>query len=1140
MAYVTVIGSAPEQVEYRLEAGHGCSSDRRFSYHADGSERPLMWIGAGLPEVGITPGAAFTAADLDRARAIMAGLDPRTGEVLVPRKVAVCEDAKVALVPLVAAIQATAGELGVDVARLLGGNAKALADFGRAERAVTDRGDGALLRADRAGRLARAAGLDAEAVWGEAYTVAIGNLTELVVQRDEDGVEQQVRRPRRQVVGNAGYDITFTLPKSMSLLLAFTDEATAAALERVYQSRVGDTFDWLERQTSYGMRGHHGEGATADTVATSGFLGWSMVHRASRPVGAAEVGDPHWHVHVSVANMAKGADGKWGTVAAGGRDLMRHAPAADHVLKAMLRHDLTTRFGVTFARSARTGAWEVAVIPDDVLRLFSKRGVSIEAMLTDLGFDPATASRRAQVIAEKQTRQAKTHVTAAADATLRDYWQAEAAANGHDPGKLARRALRGKQQEPGGFDAHAIAAQVLAQVIHPDSGVTADMRRFSRVEALAAVADAIPQGAADLAQIEAVTDAVLQAAHIIELDSDTAPVDLTAAPGRRRQLGATHMRNAQRFTTVDVINAEHTILTYAGAAQPGQGAAAVSVTAAAMTRTVVETQQGFALSAEQAAVLQRLVTSDQLLDAVVGVPGSGKTTLMRAVRAAYEAGGYQVAGAATAAVAAHHLQAEAGIEAATVAQWLARIQQSHNARLWVSNDFTCPPHIAAAHPELAGLVLPPADQERCRQAAEHGGLAAVAVLIVDEANLTDDRDRAQLYQEAARTGTKVIEIGDPQQLRGVGCGSLFGRVHEEVAGAALTENRRQHDPEERAAIAAWRDGHHRAALSSWAARDRVVATETGDAAVTAMVAEWMRQRQGAPDAFTEMRGLVMLAATNDLVDRLNDAAQAVRAASGELGKEHTYSTVTGRDVHFAVGDHVMVRLNDRNEQRHIGADVLNGYRAVVRRIHRDRSVTVTWPDDSADGSRQQTARLPATYIRDGGLTLGYALTTHKAEGLTVSGEWDRPDGQQHRGAVLVAAAGMDEAGLHVATTRHKDQVVLFAGRDQVEDLNTTLGRDEPATAAERVRRVLDALTRQAQRTQTAADDTAVHDDLNMDPAADARQQISAADRDRLLDVLRNRTPWPQVDVEAPAPPEPEPDRVVDEEEPQWEPPQQTL
>jgi TrwC relaxase len=85
-----------------------------------------------------------------------------------------------------------------------------------------------------------------------------------------------------------------------------------------------------------GMRGHRGDGQSAATVAGSGLLGWSMVHRAARPAAGRPVGDPHWPVHVTLANMTRGADGRWSTVAgrwstvaADERDLMRPAPAVD-------------------------------------------------------------------------------------------------------------------------------------------------------------------------------------------------------------------------------------------------------------------------------------------------------------------------------------------------------------------------------------------------------------------------------------------------------------------------------------------------------------------------------------------------------------------------------------------------------------------------------------------------------------------------------------------------------------------------------------------------------------------------------------------------------------------------------------------
>ncbi len=1114
MAYVTRIGCNPEQVEYRLDGGHGCASDRQFSYHADGGERPLVWTGAGLPEVDIQPGTRLTAEDMDKARALMAGLDPRTGEVLVEAKRAVYEDAKVPLTPLVAAVQARAETRGVAAHELLAGSGgKWVKAYARAERAVAAKGEGARLRADEAGAIADAAGVDVAGVWGDAaYQEAVANLTEVRTVTDPDGSARAQIVPRRRLVGNAGYDVTFTLPKSMSLLMAFADEDTAMALEQRYQARISDTFDWLEAQTAYGMRGHHGDGQAADTVATSGFLGWSMVHRSARPVGDADVGDPHWHVHVTVANMAKGTDDKWSTVAAGGRDLMRHAPAADQVLKALVRHDLATQFGVRFARSQRTGSWEVAAIPDETIRVFSKRGLSIEAMLTDLGFDPKTASRAAKEAAKRHTKQAKTEVTAEPDETLRSIWQREAQAHGFDPQQLADQALgqgdwRAKVPPP----AAVVAEQIGASIVDPDTGVTGSMRRFTRVEALASVAEAMPQGAASLAEIEAVTDEVLARHGIVALDDDEAPeVVRGRGAGRRRQIGATHMRNAQRYTTRDVVDAEFAILTFAGQSLPGQGRAWVDPRTAALARSVTEAGQGFPLSGEQVAVFDAVVGSDQQLDAIIGPPGTGKTTLMRAVRAAYEAAGHRVAGAATAAVAAQNLASESGIASKTVEQWLWSIRASAEARDCAADGYR--------HPQQPG-EMNEAQRATVDDLAAHGGLADVEVLVLDEANLTDDRDRVELYREAARTGTKVIEVGDPQQLRGVGCGSLFGRVHTVLDGHVLSDNRRQRDEDERAAIADWRDGHYTEALASWAGRGRLVATDTAEQATTAMVAEWMRQRHGAPDAHTEMRGLVMLAASNEAVDRLNEAAQAVRTATGELGRTVHYRVRGGRDVTVAEGDHVMIRINDRRERLHQGPDVLNGYRGVVEKIHRDRRVQVAWQIEGEDGPTLQRATLSPDYVASGGLSLGYAMTGHKAEGMTVAGEWDRPDGQHHGGAVLVAAAGMDEPGLHVATSRHRDRVVLFAGRDQVEDIATATSLGAPTSSAEQLLRVQEALARHARATNQTRNDTPVHDDLGADPAAAAKQQRISDELHKVMDELsrRQHRPPSQSDQQQPDP-----------------------
>jgi conjugative relaxase-like TrwC/TraI family protein len=1059
VAMVTRIGSDPQQIDYRLSGRHGCTpggaGERQFSYHTDGRERPLRWIGEGLREVDIEPGTMLTDEDFDTARALIHGLDPRTGQRLVTHKVAVYDDAKVPLVPLLSAIRAVCRASARTPAAVLG-SSRLHTMFQRAERAVAAAGDAAALRADHAGQLADAAGIPVDQVWGvEVFGRAVSRLTEQRTTTTADGRKVHQVVPRRRVVGNLGYDVTLTLPKSYSLLLAFASEDTAAAIERLYSEQMGRAFRWVETQTAYGMRGHHGDGQRAEVVAGSGFLGWTMVHRAARPVDDAAVGDPHWHVHITLANMTRGKDGKWSTVAAGGRDLMRHMPATDKLLQALVRGRLHRDLGVRFARNPRTGLWEVAGIPDATLRHFSRRGASIEALLADLGFTSTDATSAARRLAGDLTRRGKTDATGADDQTLREAWQDDARRAGIDPDALIRRALPDPSSDS---DVGEVRDEVLvpgmielvAALTDPDSGLTAHARRFSHLDALAMVADQLPHGAADIDTVERLTDRVLAHHGFVRL-GEFGTGDTPA--GEHAQLGAAHMANAQRYTTADVIAAERLILDRAhnalhdaldqpaaGPVLPGQAQRGIAAAEAA---------QGYPLSAQQRAAVLRLVTSRQSVQTVVGGPGSGKTTMLRAAQLAWQAGGLVVAGAATQGTTAQNLTAESGIGALTVAQWVWRI---HHGR----------------------------------------GLAGVDVLVLDEAGMTDDRHRAVLYAEAARTGTQLVEVGDPKQLRGVGCGSLFARLHAILAGPELVENRRQLDEDERVILAAWRAGRYAAALTGWAERGRLVATETPQEATTVMVTAWMAARQGAPDPHTELRGLTMLAATNEQVDRINQAAQAVRLAQGELGAGHTYATGHGEQLRLHVGDHVMLRITSRRQRLHAGPDVFNGYRGVVDQLDDDGTATISFERDEGDGPIRDTARLDAAYIAHGGVNLGYTTTIHRAQGLTIKGTWDRPDGSRNAGTVLVYAPGADNPGQYVASSRHRGELLIVGSRQELETAQDTYLHGTPTTVPERTARVVAALAKRARDTATNDNDRPALDDLDTQRAGGLAEQVAAA------------------------------------------------
>jgi len=966
VAWVTTLGPAMAQIDYRLEQQSGCSltpaDDGQVAYRLE-SDRPLEWVGEGLREVGIEPGTALDDAGKAAARALADGRDPSTGDVLVAPKMAVDPRAKLPAGPLVAAVRQAAERAGTTPARLLA-DPRAAARYGRLQRGVareqtrTDGPAGARPDAEQVAHRAPVGDL-------QRVAEAAGITLDDVYEADELAAAREYK-DARVVVGNRGYDLTLDLPKSYSVLTAMADPETAAQLEDVYLDAVRETVGAVQQWAGYGMRGHHGDGHRAERVDGTGLLGWMTVHRTARPV-AGQAPDPHLHAHVTFVNLVKGVDGKWSTIGAGGRDLHRHAHAADALVKARLRQVTRERWGMEWVRDERTGAWEVAAVPGVLRSRMSKRAGQVADRLQADGVDPGQASTEQAKTAAAKSREAKQRPRPGAGGDLRAEWHAQAAAAGVDPATVVAEAMPGPQHAPAPVDVPPAA--VAEWVFRPEDGLTGHRKVTSRADVLAAVMDATRSGVADLAEAEQLVDAVL---------TDELAVRLPAT-------GAVHLSNFQRFTTADIVAAERAVLRVARDRYAG-GLAVVEADVLDLAVAQFEAANGFTLSAEQRVVLTRLATAGHGVDTVVGVAGAGKTTLMAALRSAYEATGQTVAGASTAAVAAANLQTEAGIDSRTIASWLARIDDGQ-------------------------------------------GLAGVDVLVVDEAAMVDDRHLARLLTAAGASGTKVVAIGDPLQLRAVGVGGTFAAVHAMVNGLELTENRRQVDLDERTALAVWRADERRAALQTWSDTGRLHVTATPEQAHQEMLEQWSAARAEWADPHDRIDRLLLLAHTNADVDALNQVAQRQMLAAGQSAEGRQYTLTDGRRLTLNIGDQVLARTNDRQ------LGILNGHRGVVVDSDDTGRVQVERREQGPDGPELVRTWVGAGYVERGGLQLGYAITASKAQGLTA----DR---------ALVYGNQMDAHVLYPAMSRDRHRTDLWLALNPLETDADRARHGPPPNAAE--------------------------------------------------------------------------------------------
>ena len=253
------------------------------------------------------------------------------------------------------------------------------------------------------------------------------------------------RRARSRV---AGFDLTFSAPKSVSVLFGIGDRELRGAVRAAHDRAALEAVGYLERSAAAVRRGHGG----AEVVPAAGLVAAAFRHRTSR------AGDPQLHTHVLVANLGRGPDGRWSAL--DGRRLYAHARAASFVYQAVLRAELTRTLGVEWL-PVRNGIAELVGVPKPVLRAFSRRRAEIQAAMAERG----TSGPRAAEAAALATRQAKR-----GDVTIDELvadWRARAGELGLDHGSVER--LLGRVRTPALDD--AVWQRIFAELASP-TGLT--------------------------------------------------------------------------------------------------------------------------------------------------------------------------------------------------------------------------------------------------------------------------------------------------------------------------------------------------------------------------------------------------------------------------------------------------------------------------------------------------------------------------------------------------------------------------------------------------------------------------------------------------------------------------------------------
>ena len=687
--------------------------------------------------------------------------------------------------------------------------------------------------------------------------------------------------------GVHGFDLTFCAPKSVSLVRALRgdDDVLSKAIGDAHTAAIAEAMEYLALHAGY-TRVHNPRTGEKDLMRLPGLVAIAYQHETSR------CGDPHLHTHVIVPNRQARSDGVM--VSIDGTSLYHEARAAGVIYQATLRRELHQSLGLEWSPvDSSTGMAELAGVARETITAWSRRSTQLRKWAADnlhVVDGPLSAAQLAA--AQKATRPAKPEELAWAQ--LVEQWRADA---------------RGLRLDRAAFDAARAARRAAART------------PFDRVR-LAAAAENIDKAAftrADLVEIvgaQLPVDAERTPRELVESAVEEVAVRLTAPR-------AAHQREGHERFTLDAILHEE--------------AAVLDLVDARNDRAMlwINDDDTAALSSDQKRAVQNIGRSPWLMQPLSAPAGAGKTTSMRALRAAAHRrfGGTVLVLAPTGKAVDVAVREGAGDQGHTIAKALHLLRD---------NTLDLGPH---------------------------------TLVVVDEAAMVGTADLRQLLTATTAAGAKTVLVGDAHQLAPVKArGGMFAQLCTDLPWTQhLSQVWRLRDPAERVASVALRDGHGnrlRKAVGWYRTHHRL---HTGDQIAMAADAHdaYLCDRAAGKDA-------LLICDTTEMADALNHRLHHALTVEGP-------AVHADRDQQIRAGDIIISRRNDATvdvrpgprHQRgaHVG-QVRNGNRWKVAGL--DAATGRIAAERLTDQAR---AVFENDYVRDH-INLGYAATVHSAQGVT--------------------------------------------------------------------------------------------------------------------------------------------------------------
>lgn len=861
-----------------------------------------------------------------------------------------------------------------------------------------------------------------------------------------DGLQHPVTKERMVRVSDkrisegkavGGFDLTFTLPKSVNILWASGDEHTRKTIMRAHQEALQDSLTWFEQHAAYSRSGK--DGVIKQRV--HGVSAVSFTHWDSRDH------DPHLHDHVLVSNVVRRQDGHIGTL--DGRSLYKSCVAISERHTNLFMDKLTEQLGVTWQRrqdlTSKAVVYEITGVDDNLIDTFSKRKFEVDTKQRELlnraekRDIPVTRKVReaTKKTAWSTTRKAKPKQPLSLQ-TLMAKWQRDMLAQGVDPQELVEQcehvdyALLNVQKIMALPNATATLTGLLDDTLRdhfnepqPATGILHEQVKAHKTiiseQNIQAEAERLTRGIRVMpGQRDALTDMLVatETARLVPLTPQR--YQLTPSMKRDRALSTWQGRAVSDqsdgiiYATGELLEAEQAFINRASMGYQPVNPMDKHQVADAIREASATSRHPLADDQREAANM--LLNDPHMIVALHGPAGTGKTTTLNTLVKAYTRlqGENMVLGLAPTAVAAGELRESLGIGTETLAKVLYEARTGHleatlQATRQAYDQATSIPGRQTLREQCADLL---AQQARLR-IPEHG------VVIVDEAAMCDTISMDHLSRLCAQANAKIIMVGDEYQLRspGEGNGALTWLIQHKH-GVELSSIWRFHDPQEAQHSLLLRQGvkdssEHYQAIDAYMQSGRIHAmndADTQDTVTNKLVND-----------ITNHVDSILVVGTNDNLSEMNDSISTMRQRNGEVDgrPEHRMTIADGTTA--GRGDFICTRRNSRKLTTSDHNMVRNNDMWVVDRVQEDGALSC-----HRRMNEHETVTLPKEYVSKDVIG-GYALTAFRAQGKTVDHAYTY---------IPLAGRAMNRSSLYVAMTRGRERNDCYVAVKDIEDMQT--------------------------------------------------------------------------------------------------------